>query len=89
MSERSQKIEKLLTDALTPESLQVADNSHKHVGHGGYDANGSHFHVTVVSQSFHSLDTLSRHLMIYEALGEMMQKEIHALQISAFAPDEI
>ncbi len=88
MSERSQQIEKLLTDALTPESLQVIDDSHKHVGHGGYDAGGSHFHVTVVSQSFHNLDTLSRHRLIYDALGEMMQTDIHALQISAYAPDE-
>ncbi len=88
MSERSQKIEKLLTDALAPESLQVTDDSQQHVGHGGYDASGSHFHVTVVSQSFHSLDTLSRHRIIYDALGEMMQNEIHALQISAYAPDE-
>lgn len=89
MSDRIDKIEKLLTDALAPESLQVTDDSHEHAGHGGYHEGGSHFTVTVVSKSFHSLDTLSRHRIIYDALGDMMQKEIHALKISAYAPDEI
>lgn len=82
-------MEKLLTDALAPVSLHITDDSHEHAGHGGYHEGGSHFSVTVVSQSFHSLDTLSRHRVIYEALGDMMKQEIHALKISAFAPDEI
>ena len=89
MSERIDKMEKLLTDALAPVSLHITDDSHEHAGHGGYHEGGSHFSVTVVSQSFHSLDTLSRHRVIYEALGDMMKQEIHALKISAFAPDEI
>ncbi|MEE8387336.1 MAG: BolA family protein [Acidiferrobacterales bacterium] len=89
MSKRTNKIEKLLTEALAPESLQVTDDSHKHVGHGGYHEGGSHFSVTLASKSFHSLDTLSRHRLIYDALGDMMQKEIHALTIIACTPDEI
>jgi BolA protein len=32
---------------------------------------------------------VQRHQMIYQALGEMMKKEIHALSIQAFAPDEV
>lgn len=89
MSDRTDQIEKLLTKALAPVSLQVTDDSHEHVGHGGFHEGGSHFSVTLVSRSFNSLDTLSRHRMIYDALGDMMQKEIHALKIFAFAPDEI
>jgi stress-induced morphogen len=30
-----------------------------------------------------------RHRMIYQALGQMMRSDIHALAIRAFAPDEI
>lgn len=89
MSDRTDKIEKLLTEALAPDSLQVTDDSHEHVGHGGYHEGGSHFSVTAVSQNFHGLDTLSRHRLIYDALGQMMQNEIHALKISAHLPDEI
>jgi BolA protein len=89
VSDRTDKIEKLLTEALAPDSLQITDDSHEHAGHSGYHEGGSHFSVTVVSQAFHSLDTLSRHRLIYDALGDMMQKEIHALKIFAYAPDEI
>ncbi|MFV1996971.1 MAG: BolA family protein [Acidiferrobacterales bacterium] len=89
MSGRTEKIEKLLTEALAPESIQVTDNSHEHTGHGGYREDGSHFSVTVVSRVFHGHDMLSRHRMIYGALDSMMQKEIHALKISAHSPGEI
>ncbi len=30
-----------------------------------------------------------RHRMVYDALGPMMKKEIHALAIKAYAPGEI
>jgi len=89
VSERIDKMTRLLTEALTPVSLQIDDDSQEHYGHGGYDAGGSHFSVTIVSPSFSNLDTVSRHRMIYDALGDMMKKEIHALKISAHAPDEI
>lgn len=89
MSARTDKIEKLLTEALVPESIQITDDSHEHAGHGGYHEGGSHFSVTVVSQVFHDHDTLSRHRMIYDALDSMMRQEIHALKISAHAPGEI
>lgn len=89
MSTRVEKIEQLLTDALQPESIDVVDDSQQHAGHGGYDAEGSHFSVTIVSRAFAGDDTLSRHRKVYAALGDMMQKEIHALSISALSPDEI
>ncbi|KPK10899.1 MAG: hypothetical protein AMJ68_07735 [Acidithiobacillales bacterium SG8_45] len=89
MSARAEKIEQLLTEALQPQSIDVVDDSHQHAGHGGYDAEGSHFSVTIVSSRFSGEDTLSRHRMIYAALSDMMQREIHALSISAHTPDEI
>jgi BolA protein len=89
MSARAQRIEKLLSDALEPESIEVIDDSHQHAGHGGYDAEGSHFSVTIISHRFSNEDSLSRHRMVYAALGDMMHKEIHALSITALAPNEI
>jgi BolA protein len=32
---------------------------------------------------------MARHRMIYAALGEMMDKDIHALSIKAYTPEEI
>lgn len=89
MSTRTERIRALLTEALQPQSLEVTDDSAQHAGHGGYDAEGSHFSVAIVSAAFAGKDTLSRHRMVYDALGNMMRDEIHALSIDAHAPDEI
>jgi BolA protein len=40
--------------------------------------------VTIVADNFDGLSTLARHRLIYDALGDAMQTEIHALSIKAF-----
>ena len=74
---------------LAPESLQILDESGKHVGHEGAKSGGGHYMLTIVSPQFAGKPAQARHRMIYEALGSMMRKEIHALTIKAYAPDEI
>ncbi|MFO7190122.1 MAG: BolA family protein, partial [Pseudomonadota bacterium] len=49
---------------------------------------GGHYRLTIVSAAFSGRSTVARHRMIYEALGPMMQREIHALAIRALAPEE-
>lgn len=88
MSERAARIEALLQRALSPESLEVVDESHLHAGHAGARSGGGHFAITIVSPRFSGLPTMKRHRLIYDALGDMMRQEIHALSIRAFAPDE-
>lgn len=75
--------------ALAPESLEILDESGNHVGHEGAKGGGGHYQVTIVSRQFSGKPAQSRHRMIYDALGTMMHKEIHALAIKAYAPDEI
>jgi BolA protein len=75
--------------ALAPESLEILDESGKHVGHEGAKGGGGHFQVLIVSRQFSGKPVQLRHRMVYAALGKMMEKEIHALAIKAFAPDEI
>lgn len=77
-----------LTGALHPTLLEIADDSAQHLGHGGYDAEGSHFTVTIVSPSFQGKNTVERHRLVYAALGDMMQREIHALRIDACSTNE-
>jgi len=86
---RVQDIENKLREALSPESMDVIDDSHKHAGHAGAKSGGGHFDLTIVSARFAGQSTVVRHRMIYDALGEMMQTEIHALSIKAFTPEEI
>lgn len=75
--------------ALDPQSMELLDESGKHVGHPGAKAGGSHFRLTIVSLRFSGKDQLTRHRMVYEALGPLMHRDIHALAIRALAPDEL
>jgi len=74
---------------LSPISLDIIDESHKHAGHAGARDGGGHYVVRIVSEQFAGKNTMARHRMIYSALGEMMKLEIHALDIQANTPDEI
>ncbi|MEK6594084.1 MAG: BolA family protein [Pseudomonadota bacterium] len=75
--------------ALAPESLEILDESGQHVGHAGARSGGGHYQLIIVSRLFNGKPLPARHRMVYEALGPMMQHEIHALAIKAYAPDEI
>lgn len=78
-----------LTAALAPESLEVIDDSASHAGHEGAKSGGGHYEVIIVAQAFTGLGLLQRHRLIYDALGDAMGREIHALSIKAFSPQEI
>jgi BolA protein len=75
--------------ALEPVSLELVDESAQHAGHAGARPSGNtHWRLTIVSPRFAGQPTLARHRMIYQALGELMQDPIHALAITARAPEE-
>ena len=84
MSDRTAMIERRLRSALSIISIEIVDESHLHVGHPGAASGGGHFQVTIVAENFDGLSTLARHRLIYDALGDIMQTEIHALSIKAF-----
>jgi len=75
--------------ALEPESYTLDDESAAHHGHAGAASGGGHFRLTIVSPKFRNLSTLARHRLVYETMGNLMQRDIHALSISAFAPEEL
>jgi BolA protein len=74
--------------ALEPDHLEVVDNSHHHAGHAGAADGRGHFSVLVVSKQFAGLNTLRRHRLVYETVGDMMITDIHALSIEALAAGE-
>jgi BolA protein len=88
-AERVERINLLLEQAFKPESLQVDDDSHKHVGHEGAKSGLGHFSVSIVSSHFNDMKMLARHRAVYTALDEMMKTDIHALAIEAVASDEL
>jgi BolA family transcriptional regulator, general stress-responsive regulator len=75
--------------ALAPDSITIEDESAQHAGHEGAKSGGGHYRVTIVSQQFAGRPLQARHRMVYDALGTLMRKEIHALAIQAYAPDEM
>lgn len=89
MTSRVARIEERLRTGLAPERLEILDESAKHAGHAGArESGGGHFDVTIVSVQFAGKNLVARHRLVYEALGEVLRKEIHALSIHALTPDE-
>jgi BolA protein len=82
---RTQTIERLLTEHFTPSELLVKDQSHLHAGHAGAKEGKGHFAVTIVADAFEGMSRIERHRVVYAALGEMMETDIHALSIDASA----
>ena len=74
--------------ALEPVSIDIRDDSAKHAGHAGARSGGGHFAMTIVSPHFAGKRNMERHRMVYDALGALMKREIHALSIIAKTPEE-
>ena len=81
------EIEARVRAALTPDSLQLRDDSALHAGHAGA-REGGHYYLEIVSLRFAGLPRVARHRLVYDALADLMKKGIHALAIDARAPDE-
>jgi len=80
---------KKLTSSLTPMEIKVVDESQQHAGHSGAREGGeTHFAVFVKSDKFVGLSRLERHKLIYTILDAEMKGGVHALRISAKAPEE-
>jgi BolA protein len=75
-----------LQSALQPLDLLIEDESHHHVGHAGAKDGRGHFKLHISSAKFDGLSALQRHRLVYAALGDMMQTDIHALAIEADVP---
>jgi len=85
---RVKTIEERLTAEFSPVHLQVKDQSHLHAGHTGARDGMGHFEVTIVADALEGRGRIERHHLIYEALGTLMQTDIHALKINAYSPAE-
>ena len=88
MSDRVAMIEQMLNDSFAPASLEIEDQSALHAGHAGVQNGGGHFAVKIISNKFNGKNRIERHRMVYKALGNAMQTEIHALSINPLTPEE-
>jgi BolA protein len=85
---RQAQIRTELEKSFQPTELLIKDQSHLHAGHEGAKDGKGHFDVTIVSEAFAGENRVQRHRMVYDALGKLLETDIHALRIKAFAPSE-
>lgn len=87
-------IREKLTAALTPERLDLEDDSWRHAGHhhdGGMDARPggeSHFNLLIVTAAFEGRSRLERQRMVNALLKAELSGPVHALSVKALTPGE-
>jgi acid stress-induced BolA-like protein IbaG/YrbA len=52
------------------------------------DGDGQHFFATIVSAEFEGKTRIARHQRVYQALGDRMRAQIHALSMKTLTPAE-
>jgi BolA protein len=83
---REQRLRQRLESRFAPSHLTIVDESHKHAGHAGAAAGHSHFRVTIVAEAFRGVPPIARHRLVYAAVDDLLQTDIHALAIEASPP---
>lgn len=56
--------------------------------HLSVDGDGQHFFATIVSVEFEGKSRIARHQRVYQALGDRMRAQIHALSMKTLTPAE-
>lgn len=71
-----------LKEALSPENLEVIDESHLHEGHGGWREGGStHFRIRIRAEALQGQTRVAQHRMINGLLADEFAAGVHALAI--------
>ena len=83
---REQRLRGRLESHFAPTLLVIEDESHLHAGHAGAAGGHSHFRITIVAEAFRGVSPLGRHRLVYAAVGDLLETDIHALAIEASAP---
>lgn len=89
MSPREERILALINASFSPLECLLTDDSAQHAGHAGAASGAGHYRLRLVSARFEGQNRITRHRLVYDCLRELMQTEIHALNITALAPSEL
>ncbi|MDF1758494.1 MAG: BolA family transcriptional regulator [Legionellaceae bacterium] len=81
---KSEIINDVLSKSLTPEILQIINESYMH---SVPDGSESHFKIIIVSTKFNDLSKIARHRLVFSLLKTEF-KNIHALTLSLYTPIE-
>lgn len=86
--ERLRLIEERLRSVFDPLEMALTDESALHAGHEGAAGGGSHFRLRLVSRKFEGIPKVARHRLVYDALDDLMKRDIHALAMTLQSPEE-
>lgn len=86
--DRPATIRTILETALDAEHVEIVDDSAQHAGHLGAEGGGGHYRVVVVSPRFAGLSRVAAQRLVYQALGDLMTTDIHALEMRTLTPDQ-
>lgn len=73
-------IEQLIRDALPGAEVAVSTRSDL--------PEDDHYQAVVVSPAFEDRTLVEQHELVYDALGDHMTVDIHALELSTYTPEE-
>lgn len=88
MTSPADTLRQRLVAAFAPIEIDIEDESAQHAGHAGARS-GGHYRLRIVAAAFSGQPLLTRHRMIYEALGPLQAIGVHALAIQALAPEQV
>jgi BolA family transcriptional regulator, general stress-responsive regulator len=87
-SDREARLRERLESRFGPTLLHILDESHLHAGHTGAADGRGHYRVKIVAPAFRGLTPLARHRLVYAAVADLLETDIHALAIEAQPPLE-
>lgn len=85
----AERIHRKITQALSPVSLVIHDESHRHAGHAGSRPEGeTHFRVEICSAAFSGLSRIERQRLVHQVLADELRDRVHALSLATTTPEE-
>ncbi len=81
------KIKKRISSKINSDQIEIIDQSHQHAGHT-QNVGGGHYKAIIISDDFNNKNLVERHRMVYDALGDLMQNEIHAFSMNTLTVSE-
>jgi len=86
--DREARLRQRLESRFAPTFLHIVDEGHLHAGHAGAADGRGHFRIKIVAAAFRGLAPLARHRLVYAAVADLLETDIHALAIEATPPLE-
>ena len=85
--EIEEEIKTRLSQKMDLAHFEIKDFTGRHLNHKLHEG-GFHLEAVIVSKAFNEKNLIERHRMVYEAMGELMKHEIHALSMKTLTPKE-